>query len=89
MARYFNICYPPRKTTRRVMQIPEDGFLSQISPEDHLTVEVCVQGHSVAQLLYYLCVLSPFQSKLSDVSPVCEDQRRLFAYNEEDEAKRL
>lgn len=72
-----------------MVQIPEDGFLSQVSPEDLLMAEVCIQGHSVAQLLYYLCVLAPFQPQLPDVSPVCEDQTRLFAYNAGDRAEGL
>lgn len=58
MARYLNIYYPP--THCRVVQVPEDGFLSQVSPEDLLMVEICIQGHSVPQMLYYLCVFTPF-----------------------------
>lgn len=58
--------------------LPVYGLVTQVSPEDHLLVKVCVQSHRVPLLLHNLSVLLPLQTQSADVPPVCEDQAGLF-----------
>lgn len=66
-----------------VLQLPINGLVAEVGPEDHLLVEVCVQGHRVPLLLHNLRVLLPLQAQAPDVSAVGEDQARLFPCGQE------
>lgn len=60
-------------------ELPKNGFLSQVSPEDHLLIKVCIQSHCVSLLLHKLRVFLPLQAEATDVTAVGEDQARLLA----------
>lgn len=63
--------------------LPVNGLLTQVGPEDHLLVKVCIQGHCVPLLLHQLGVLLPLQAQAPDVTAVSENQTGLLTYGQE------
>ena len=61
-----------------VCNLPINGPLAHVSPEDQLLVKVGIQSHCVPLLLHNLSVLLPLQTQATDVTAVGEDQGGLL-----------
>lgn len=61
-----------------VCNLPINGPVAQVSPEDQLLAKVSIQSHGVPLLLHDLSVLLPLQAEAADVSAVSEDQAGLL-----------
>lgn len=64
---------------RGEQEVPVNGLVTQVGPEDHLLVEVGIQRHRVPLLLHQLGVLLPLQAQAANVTAVGEHQARLLA----------
>lgn len=53
-------------------QLPEDGPLAHISPEESLFCKISVQRNNISQLFSYLGILFVFQTYSSDVTAISE-----------------
>lgn len=71
---------PSQRFDDGLREVPVNGLVTQVGPEDHLLVEVRVESHRVPLLLHQLSVFFPLQAQAANVTAVGEHQAGLLAY---------